>query len=331
MILDLVRAVSALTDGGVVEVAISHPGDLELARRWAAWTGNSIVAASPETAGSRTVRVRRGRAPDPALTLGADRMPGARLWFYTNFHCNLACDYCCVSSSPKAAKRELGGDLIARLAVQAADWGVRELYLTGGEPFLLRDIGEIVGSCTAELPTTVLTNGMLFRGHGLRALRAMPRTGFALQISLDSATPEVHDSHRGAGSWAKAVDGIRTAIAEGFRVRVAATISTPTPGALQSFRQFLDTLGIPPVDQVIRPVALQGVAPTGVRLTRETLVPEVTVTADGIYWHPVAATDESALVTRQIEPLAPVLDLVNALFAEQWAATSTATSLFPCA
>ena len=331
VILDLVRAVGALPDGGVVEVAIPQPGDLELARQWAERTGNTVVGASPETTGRRTVLVRRGRAPDPALTLGAVRMPGARLWIYTNFHCNLACDYCCVASSPKAVKRELGAELISRLAVQAADWGVRELYLTGGEPFLLRDIAQIVGSCTAALPTTMLTNGMLFRGHGLRALQAMPRAGFALQISLDSATPEIHDSHRGAGSWVRAVAGIRTATAEGFRVRVAATISTPTPVALQRFRQFLDTLDIPPDDQIIRPVALQGAAPSGVRLTRETLVPEVTVTADGIYWHPVAATDERALVARQIEPLAPVLDRVCALFAEQWAATITVTSLFPCA
>jgi len=198
VILDLVRAVGALPDGGVVEVAITHPGDLELARRWAERTGNTVVNAEPTGAGSETtahgsVLVRRGRTPDPALTLGADRMPGARLWIYTNFHCNLACDYCCVASSPRAAKRELDVEVISRLAVQAADWGVQELYLTGGEPFLRRDIAEIVGSCTSVLPTTMLTNGMLFRGLGLRTLQAMPRTGFALQISVDSATPEVHD------------------------------------------------------------------------------------------------------------------------------------------
>ena len=155
----------------------------------------------------------------------------------------------------------------------------------------------------------------------------MPRIGFALQISVDSATPAIHDSHRGTDSWARAVDGIRTAIAEGFRVRVAATVGTPTPDALG----FLDTLGVPPADQIIRPIARQGAADTGVRLTPETLVPEVTVTADGIYWHPVATTDDRALVTRQIEPLGPVLDHVSRLFAEQWARANAAASLFPCA
>ena len=158
---------------------------------------------------------------DPLAVLGADRMPGARLWMYTNFHCNLACDYCCVASSPQSPRRELGAERIARLAKEA-DWGVHAIFLTGGEPFLLPDIGTIVRSCAALLPTTVLTNAMVFRGRGLRELDSVPRGGVALQISLDSATSEAHDAHRGRGSWAKAVAGIRLALEMGFRVRVAA-------------------------------------------------------------------------------------------------------------
>ncbi|CKT26742.1 molybdopterin biosynthesis protein moeX [Mycobacterium tuberculosis] len=66
-------------------------------------------------------------------------------------------------------------------------------------------------------------------------------------------------------------------------------------------------------------------------LTRESLVPEVTVTADGVYWHPVAATDERALVTRTVEPLTPALDMVSRLFAEQWTRAAEEAALFPCA
>lgn len=68
-----------------------------------------------------------------------------------------------------------------------------------------------------------------------------------------------------------------------------------------------------------------------VALTRESLVPEVTVTADGVYWHPVAATDERALVTRTVEPLTPALDMVSRLFAEQWTRAAEEAALFPCA
>lgn len=259
-----------------------------------------------------------------------DRLPGVRLWLYTNFHCNLCCDYCCVSSSPSTPHRELGAERIGRIVGEAARWGVRELFLTGGEPFLLPDIDTIIATCVKQLPTTVLTNGMVFKGRGRRALESLPR-GLALQISLDSATPELHDAHRGAGTWVKAVAGIRLALSLGFRVRVAATVASPAPGELTAFHDFLDGLGIAPGDQLVRPIALEGAASQGVALTRESLVPEVTVAADGVYWHPVAATDERALVTRTVEPLTPALDMVSRLFAEQWTRAAEEAALFPCA
>ena len=34
------------------------------------------------------------------------------------------------------------------------------------------------------------------------------------------------------------------------------------------------------------------------------LMPEVTITAEGVYWHPVGAEDGDLLVTREIFPLA---------------------------
>jgi molybdenum cofactor biosynthesis enzyme MoaA len=48
--------------------------------------------------------------------------------------------------------------------------------VTGGEPFLLRDIGRILAACAAAAPTTVLTNGMLFAGRRLETLLSLPRT-----------------------------------------------------------------------------------------------------------------------------------------------------------
>ena len=216
------------------------------------------------------------------------------------------------------------------MVAEAAEWGVGEIYLTGGEPFLLPDIDTIVRTCMGVLPTTVLTNAMVFKGRGLARQRCA-REGLALQISLDSATPGLHDSHRGAGSWARAVAGIRLARDLGFRVRIAATIASPGPGTITALHDFCDQLGIARRDQLIRPIARQGAAVKGLVMTPESLVPEVTVTADGVYWHPVAATDDRALVTRQVEPLRPALDEIYQRFTRQWAVAATAAALFPCA
>ncbi|MCI0689768.1 MAG: radical SAM protein [Sporichthyaceae bacterium] len=258
VIVDLVERLGAVAEGDTVTVSLAEPDDLATVRAWCLRSGNTLVRGDPTAA-----VVRRGRAPDPVLELAATRRPGTRLWMYTNFDCNLACDYCCVRSSPQADRRAFGADRISRLAQEAAAAGVSELLLTGGEPFLLPDLGQIVAACTAVLPTTLLTNGMLFRGRRLELLRDMPRDRLRLQISLDSATPDRHDLHRGPGSWAKALGGIRVAIAEGFTVRVAATLVRADAAERAELRGFLDGLGIPREHQILRPVAYRGVATEG--------------------------------------------------------------------
>ena len=220
---------------------------------------------------------------------------------------------------------------MTRLAAEAAAAGVSELILTGGEPFLLPDLDTLVAACTARLPTTLLTNAMLFRGRRLDMLRRMDRDRLVLQVSLDSATPEQHDAHRGPRSWERAVAGIRQAQAEGFRVRVAATLEPDRLVELEPFRAFLNTLGINRHDQVIRALAHRGAAASGLELTVESLIPEITVTADGVYWHPVSADHDDQLVTREIFPLQAAIDEVRRRFVDIRAHADAAAQWFPCA
>jgi TusA-related sulfurtransferase len=188
----------------------SRPGDLveligddesvgpEL-ETWCRFTGNALLERTVVNGRPRWV-FRYGAVPVPAGVPAEDDRPlGSRLWLYTNFDCNLHCDYCCVRSSSTAPRRELGLARVQRIAREAAGLGVKEIFVTGGEPFLLEDIGDILLSCAAAAPTTVLTNGMLFGGRRIESLRALPRDRIVLQISLDSTTPNLHDLHRGPG------------------------------------------------------------------------------------------------------------------------------------
>ncbi|WP_199434484.1 Rv1681 family radical SAM protein [Qaidamihabitans albus] len=325
VILDLVERIGTVADGATVTVPLD-PADGALVAAWCARTGNELVDVVDGVA-----TVRRGRGPDPFAELSPWQLPGTRLWMYTNFDCNLACDYCCVRSSPHARRRALGADRVRRLATEAAAAGVSELILTGGEPLLLPDIDDLVAACTAALPTTLLTNGMLFRGRRLDALRRMDPARLALQISLDSPEPEPHDRHRGRGTWQRAVDGIRLARAEGFRVRVAATLPPEQLHTLEPFHAFLDGLGIAREDQVIRPLARRGVAESGLELTVESLIPEVTVTAEGVYWHPVSADHDDQLVTRELFPLEAAIEEVRRRFAADRRRADAAAQWFPCA
>lgn len=325
LVLDLVERVGALPQGATVTIPLGE-GDPQTVTAWCARTGNELVDFR-----DNLVTVRRGQRPDPLAELAAPQLPGTRLWMYTNFDCNLACDYCCARSAPEAPRRALGIDRIRRLATEALDAGVSELVLTGGEPFLLPDIDDLVAVCTAVLPTTLLTNGMLFRGSRLQRLRRMDRDRLALQISLDSATPELHDHHRGTRSWKRALAGIRIAQAEGFRVRVAATLPPGQTSEVAPFHAFLDALGIAREDQLIRALAHRGVAESGLELPVESLIPEVTITAEGVYWHPVSADYPDQLVTRELFPLAAAITEVRRRFIEYRARATAAAQWFSCA
>jgi hypothetical protein len=223
----------------------------------------------------------------------------------------------------------LGLSRVRRIAQEAAELAVKEIFVTGGEPFLLEEIGEILSACATAAPTTVLTNGMLLAGPRGEALRKLPRDHVVLQISLDSATPDRHDLHRGPGSWARACQGIGFARSQGFRVRLAATVSSDAEA--EEFRRFLDEENIAPEDRVIRRVALRGVAAEGIALARADLVPEVTITADGVYWHPVGATDADLLVTHDIFPLAESFAAVRRAFDHEREHGNKLARIFNCA
>jgi pyruvate-formate lyase-activating enzyme len=322
---DLIGALRRSRKGDLVAVISGDPSIGPELEAWCRFTRNSLIDTVVEEGRTRWV-LRYGEAP---ANVGEDRPLGSRLWLYTNFDCNLSCDYCCVSSSPKAPRRALGLERVRRIAIEAAELGVSEIFVTGGEPFMLPDIGEIIAACAAAAPTTVLTNGMLFAGRRLATLRALPRERVTFQISLDSPTPERHDSHRGKGTWARAWNGIELARTEGFRVRLAATVSTDAEA--EEFRRFLDTHHISEENRVIRRIAMRGAAKEGIALARTDLLPEVTITAEGVFWHPVGAEDNDLLVSRDIFPLAESFAAMRRAFDRENEHERRLARIFNCA
>ena len=103
----------------------SHPGELLvlIGDRPSISRYRNLVSLHSEfphrdhaSAGRTRWVLRYGEAPDEVETV---RPLGSRLWLYTNFDCNLRCDYCCVRSSPKAPRRALGLERVRRIASEA--------------------------------------------------------------------------------------------------------------------------------------------------------------------------------------------------------------------
>ncbi len=240
-------------------------------------------------------------APDagrPVVSLFGTALFPARLWIYTNFHCNLACDYCVVASSPRARRRELSAQRFRALVDEAVREGFTELYLTGGEPFAHPQIVELVEYAADRLTTVVLTNAMLFTGRRRAELaRLAGRTNLTLQSSIDGARPATHDRWRGAGSWVKAMEGLRYAAGAGLPLRVAMTATPDNATEVDDLRELLAPLGITGDAFAVRPLVARGFAAGaegGIEVSDAVMVPELTITADGAHWHPVGGDLDSS-------------------------------------
>lgn len=150
------------------------------------------------------------------------------LWFNTGTLCNLACATCYIESSPTndalvyLSAAEVAGylDEIATLRLPT-----REIGLTGGEPFMNREIMEILADCLDRgFRVLFLTNAMRpMRRHeaALLALRDRHSDRLTLRVSLDHHTRAVHEAERGGNTWRKAIDGLGWLAAHGFRIAVA--------------------------------------------------------------------------------------------------------------
>jgi cyclic pyranopterin phosphate synthase len=132
--------------------------------------------------------------------------------------CNFRCPYCMPREQYHekyrflSSRERLSFDEIVRLARLFVQLGVRKLRLTGGEPLLRPNLGELIGDLSA-IPgvedIALTTNGMLLARHACELKAAgLDR----VTVSLDSLDPEVFARMSGGfGGVEDVLDGIEHA------------------------------------------------------------------------------------------------------------------------
>jgi MoaA/NifB/PqqE/SkfB family radical SAM enzyme len=251
-----------------------------------------------------------------------------RLWIYTNYDCNLSCSYCVAESFVGAERNGLALPQVCRLIDEAVTLGMTELFLTGGEPFILHDIFSMLHYGLERMHVTVLSNGILLKGKRLGQLEALPhRERLTVQISLDGSNAATHDLYRGAGSWQKAIDAIVRLKAAGFHMRLGTTQTPENSQDLAGMCRLHRALGIPDEDHIIRPLVRRGFSAKGMAISLPALEPEVTVNRDGVYWHPVA-TAPDLLISPRLFPLREAVEQIKEIRESLLMVTGGASSHF---
>ena len=154
--------------------------------------------------------------------------PGRRfrptIYWYTTYRCNLVCKHCIVNSSPYV---DTSWDMTTDEALAAVDRIAAiepgTVILTGGDPFVRKDIGVIIQALfDRRLRVGIESNAMLVTDEAARLLRSGLDAGvdLTLGISLDGGDAAAHDFQRGAGAYAAAIRGIELLRSYGVPVQL---------------------------------------------------------------------------------------------------------------
>lgn len=173
------------------------------------------------------------------------------LWFQvTGTVCNIACAHCFNRSGPEAKGFGfLTLDRVSEELAAAVLLGVREVFFTGGEPFLHPTLPEMLRLALASAPTTVLTNGTLITerlADRLVEIERGSRYSLEVRVSLDGYTAEMNDAIRGAGVFRQATAAIARLSQRGLLplVTVVRTwADDDEPGVLAGFVRTLREAG----------------------------------------------------------------------------------------
>ncbi len=187
-----------------------------------------------------------------------ERPMGAKLEL--TYHCNLRCGFCYTDSPRRTLARtaEMGDERWREIVSQAIELGLIEAVITGGEPLLRPELAlESIERLTAAgLMVTLNSNGWFLDGEAADRLAA---AGARVHISLDGASPELHDASRGVpGSWRRAVEAIDLLLARGGQVQVAHVVTPRNEGTLVEFLEQMRLLA--PTSVRVVPVGLIGAA-----------------------------------------------------------------------
>lgn len=137
------------------------------------------------------------------------RIPLASMAISVVGRCPLACKHCYELSSPKTPGEFSFEQLVHYINV-GVQFGIRHVFLAGGEPLLHHRIADVVERAVqAGVHPNISTNGHLITDEILNKLHAGGMT-HDLSVSLDGPNPLINDSVRGRGAFVRTLQGMYT-------------------------------------------------------------------------------------------------------------------------
>ena len=179
--------------------------------------------------------------------MGPDEFPLTSLYLYLSGRCNLRCRHCWVSPHAPEDGEEQAMDLavLTRTIAAAKELGLGAVKLTGGEPFLRKDIVELMRFLHGEgLCIDIESNGtMIDRDMAMVIKECEVRQ---VSVSLDGAQAVQHDKLRGMkGSHGKSVAALHYLREEKINTQVIMSLYKENIPEIEALAALCDDLDVP--------------------------------------------------------------------------------------
>ena len=154
---------------------------------------------------------------------------GKAIWEITH-QCNYSCSYCIFSCNNRKIDGELTTEECYHIIDELVLHNFKHLKITGGEPFIRKDILEILKYASERLITDISTNASLITPEKVELLNQLKLK--MIHVSLDGDKLE-HESVRGNNTYERTMRGLEALRKSVNKVRIGSVIHTNNQNDLE--------------------------------------------------------------------------------------------------
>lgn len=178
--------------------------------------------------------------PEYQPSLAYYSAPKSAIWDIT-YLCNLKCPHCLTSSGSKHYD-QLNTGKVFKVIENLADAKLLYLSFAGGEPFLRKDLPELIQKANLHnIRVDIASNGVEITQDMLISLRDLPI--FHIQISIDGLGSD-HDNFRGRkGAFENILKNIKRLKEEGISISISTTATSQNYNNISKIIDFAVEVG----------------------------------------------------------------------------------------
>lgn len=155
---------------------------------------------------------------------------GKAIWEITH-NCNYGCSYCIFSCDKKRVDGELTTKECFHVIDELVKNGFKHLKITGGEPFIRKDLVEILEYASKKLIVDVSTNASLINDEIVKRLNKIDLK--LIHVSLDG-NKEEHEAVRGKLTYKRTINGLKSLKNSKNKVRIGSVIHAKNENNLEN-------------------------------------------------------------------------------------------------